>query len=205
VQGGNQFHDPIDEQVNNTRSPSHADLGQSVQVAITPQSLPCPPPVPPPSTTCLELVPPVISPAITANSGNIITHRKLLETKATYQPDSSKQPLLTFHSPDKPFIDQSLPYNSQPITSYTLSPTINDSLKLIPPHKFSFNASVGPSPSLPNNPMTRPAKNKNTNLKYTRTGLTRTGPKLDPSRPKNDPNQQLPESMETQTEKKEEA
>jgi hypothetical protein len=51
-----------------------------------------------------------------------------------------------------------MPKNNQPTSSYTISPNINDALKNIPSHQFSFNASSGPIPNQHTNLVTRPIK-----------------------------------------------
>jgi 14-3-3 protein epsilon len=205
-QEGRQFHEVHEDQVNHTRSPNHVAANRPNHDTIIPQSLLCPPLVPsfnpnhqelahfePNSIACSRVVT-----AITENSSN---HHMLLGNVETSQLNSCQQSLLTLNSLDKSIIAQSLPNNTQPTSSYTLSPVIKDSLKLIPPHHFAFNASSKPTLNQPINPLTRPVKN-NTNPKATRTGPVRNGPKLDPTRPKSDLSQHPPTAMEVQSEKK---
>ncbi|WJX38134.1 hypothetical protein P8452_25829 [Trifolium repens] len=124
------------------------------------------------------------------------------------QPSLSHQPLLIITAPDKPLttqslpiINQSLPHQSQPITSYTLSPIITDALKINPAHQFAFTATNGLTPKQSINPLAKSAK-ENLTRKITRTGATRTGPKHDPHKHPSDPTQNLAAGMEIQTEKK---
>jgi 14-3-3 protein epsilon len=195
-----------DEALNHTRPSVHVAANRPNQTTIIPQSKLCPPPVPPFNSLQQQLAHTETIPSafslenseITENDNN---QRMILGRADTLQPALTHQPLLTLNSPDKPLIDQSLPHNSQTTSSYSLSPIINDSLKIIPSQHFSFKASIRPTFNQPTNPLTRPIKNK-PNPKTIRTGPVRTGPNLDPNRPKADPNQNTTAAMETLTEKK---
>jgi hypothetical protein len=137
------------------------------------------------------------------------TNQTLQGISASHQ--SVQQPLLTLTATDSPLINQSLPNNTpisqsqphhiQPATSYSLSPTLTDTLKFIPSNQFSFNATHEPIPKQLSNPLTRSAKNNSTQ-KLTRTGLARTGTKLNPNNHTADPTQNKPAMMEIQQEKK---
>jgi hypothetical protein len=208
VHGDGLSHGPNDEQGNPTRQFNAAAVNNSNRPTINIQSLPCPPLVPLASPNRQGQM--IASPAFTArveNNGN----RHSDEISITQQLTSVQQPLLSLTALDNPLIHQSLPNNSiinhslphqnQPPTSYTLSPIITETLKIIPSQQFSFNATNEPIHKQPLNLTSKPSKNNPTH-KLTRTGPTRTEAKLDPNRPTPDPTQQLSVSMEVQTEKK---
>jgi 14-3-3 protein epsilon len=112
------------------------------------------------------------------------------------------QPTQAINALDKDFIDQSLPTNSQPITSLSFSPILSEALNQNNTHQFSFSASNVPTLKPQNNPAFRLTKN-NPHQKTNRTGTHRPGPKIDPTKPVSEPTQTSPVLMEAQTEKKE--
>jgi hypothetical protein len=152
----------------------------------------------------------IISPAFTACVDNNENQCRN-EISTMQQLTSVQHPLLSLtaianplihHSlPNNSIINHSLPHQNQPPTSYTLSPIITETLKIIPSQQFSFNATNEPIHKQPLNLTSKPSKNNPTH-KLTRTGPSRTGPKHDPNRPKPDPTQKISVSMEAQTEKK---
>jgi hypothetical protein len=206
IHGSSQSHGPGHAQVNHTRQSNHVDTNQPIHSTINQHSLLCSPLVPLINPNGQELAhmrtnQPAYCPAFTASLNQDANQRMILETSPTHQPAQNQQPLLILNDPDSSIISQSLPHKNQPTSSYTISPIINDALKIIPSQQFSFNATIGPNPNQHTNSLTRPIKN-NPNQKLTRTGPARTGPKQDLNRPKTNPNQSLTETMEVQTEKK---
>jgi 14-3-3 protein epsilon len=204
--GGDQSQSSIDEQVNHTRPFTHTDANQPNQTIINQHSLICPPLVPLVNPIRQEMAHNATSSTfphteINTNTNLEVNQRMIQGNSLTHQPVSKNQPLLTLNVPDNSIISQSMPKNNQPTSSFTISPIINDALKNIPSHQFSFNASSGPNPIQHTNPVTRPIKN-NPNHKLTKPGPTRTGSKPGPNRPTTNPNHTLSESMEVQAEKK---
>jgi hypothetical protein len=215
VHGEGQFHDHSGEQTHTTRSTNPETYNNSSRHTINLQSLPCPPLVPSITPTRQDLAhitfsQPIIQPAINANTDNG-TQLDFHISSNPQQIIPAQHPLLTISAldnslnnqslPKNSIIPHSLPYHIQPTTSYSLSPSITDALKNIPPHQFSFTATHGPNPKQPINPLTKPGKS-NPNQKPTRTGPVRTGPKHDPNNTETDPTQTLSAAMEVQTEKK---
>jgi 14-3-3 protein epsilon len=203
VHGDGLFHGPNDEQGNPTRQSNAAAVNNSNRPTINFHSLPCPPLVPLASPNSQSQM--IISPAFTACVDNNENQCRN-EISTMQQLTSVQHPLLSLtaianplihHSlPNNSIINHSLPHQNQPPTSYTLSPIITETLKIIPSQQFSFNATNEPIHKQPLNLTSKPSKNNPTHK------LTRTGPKHDLTRPIPDPNQHLSAAMDIQTEKK---
>jgi hypothetical protein len=213
VQGGGSFHGSNEDQRDPTRPVNPVDSNNSSRQTLNHQLLPCPPHVSSVIPDRQDLAHNFTThlaaqSSFTASTENVAI-QPLPGISAPHQ--SVHQPLLALTATDNPLINQSLPNNSplsqtephhiQPTTSYFLSPTLNDALKFIPSNQFSFNASHEPIPKQLSNPLTRSAKNNSTQ-KLTRTGLARTGTKLNPNNHTADPTQNKPVMMEIQQEKK---
>jgi 14-3-3 protein epsilon len=124
-----------------------------------------------------------------------------LQHEVSQHVNHSNQPTKSSNDLNNKLIEQSIPNQSQPVTSYTLSPILTEALNHNIPHQFTFNSGTIPNIKQQINRFTRPNK-LNPNQKSTRTGPQRTGPKPAQPKPVSDPNQSSPVSMESQTEKK---
>jgi hypothetical protein len=102
---------------------------------------------------------------------------------------------------DNSLNDQSTITHNHPVTSLTFSPILTETLNQNSPHQFIFNSSTGPHLKQQINPPTRLIKH-NPHHKPTRTENARTGFNPDPTKHVPNPDQSLPDTMETQTEKK---
>jgi hypothetical protein len=146
------------------------------------------------------LVPPT-NKDITDNTDSLINRRLTLQHSLSQQESLSTQQTKPIIDLDNKINEQLIPNHNQPSTTYTLSPTLTNTLNQNIPHQFTFNSGTVSNFKQQTNPTTRLIKH-NPNQKPTRIGPLRTGPKHDPSKPVPDPNQSSTASMETQTEKK---
>jgi hypothetical protein len=210
VHGEGQNQGFTAEQPANTRQANPVNDTNPSRPTINLQSLPCPPTVPSFTSTRQDLAhistsQPFDRSAFTASTEYGVS-QYTQGIPITNHSTFSHQPLLTITAPDNALNNHSLPNNSiisqsllhhtKPTTSYTLSPTINDALKIIPPHQFSFTATTEPNLVQPINPSSKSAKSNPTHK------ITRTGPKHEPTKSTNDPTRTMAAAMEVQTEKK---
>jgi 14-3-3 protein epsilon len=200
------------EQVNLTRPNSPLHQPSHSRQNINYQSLTWTTNIPSPThnqhqLAYVSITPPAVNATITTNAEKLTDQRIILGNPAVHYTSPSQQPKKTIISPDNIIITQSLPNNNHPITTLTLSPTMNNALNICPPNQFAFTATNRPKLNQTLLQPTRPIKanpnqKNNPSQKTTRTGLTRTGNKPDQTKPVSCSTQQQHDSMEVQTEKK---